>query len=206
MFSNLDDMHENGIHDYLKFIKLGYGRGTDHSCKDIRGGLMTREQGIEMVREYDHVKPMRDLERWLKYVDMSEEEFDVTCDTFRDQRVWRIENGQWVKDTIWGEPASLWPSSPEQRQGQSLYLLTYGKVRKRLGFEGSLGGDRHRLWRSAGESLNQHRLTVIRALIPEELFAPGRHIFDFGCGWPEEDRWKLMFVCSTFSCAIKGFQ
>ena len=24
--SNLDDMHENGVHDYLKFVKFGYGR------------------------------------------------------------------------------------------------------------------------------------------------------------------------------------
>jgi N-acetyl sugar amidotransferase len=108
-FSNIDDMHENGIHDYLKFIKLGYGRGSDHSCKDIRGGLMTREQGIEMVRKYDHVKPQRDLQRWLKYVNMTEEEFDRICDTFRDKRVWRIENGQWVKDNIWGEPSSYGP-------------------------------------------------------------------------------------------------
>ena len=23
MFSNLDDMHENGVHDYLKYIKFG---------------------------------------------------------------------------------------------------------------------------------------------------------------------------------------
>ena len=107
--SNLDDIHENGIHDYLKFIKLGYGRGTDHSCKDIRGGIMTREKGIEMVRKYDHVKSRRDLDRWLKYVNMSEEEFDTTCDTFRDPRVWRIENGQWVKDNIWGEPSAYGP-------------------------------------------------------------------------------------------------
>jgi N-acetyl sugar amidotransferase len=109
MFSNLDDMHENGVHDYLKFIKLGYGRGTDHACKDIRAGIMTREQGIEMVRKYDHVKPRRDLERWLEYVDMTEEEFDHICDTFRDRRVWRIENGQWVKDNIWGEPYAYGP-------------------------------------------------------------------------------------------------
>ncbi|MEH2192956.1 MAG: N-acetyl sugar amidotransferase [Nostoc sp.] len=104
--SNLDDMHENGIHDYLKFIKFGYGRGSDHACRDIRPGIMTREHGIEMVRKYDHVKPRRDLERWLKYVDMTEEEFDSICDTFRDRRVWRIENGQWVKDNIWGEPSA----------------------------------------------------------------------------------------------------
>ena len=43
--SNLDDMHENGIHDYLKFVKFGYGRGTDHACKDIRAGKMTRARG-----------------------------------------------------------------------------------------------------------------------------------------------------------------
>lgn len=102
--SNLDDMHENGIHDYLKFVKFGYGRGSDHATKDIRAGMMTREQGIEMVRKYDYVKPRRDLERWLKYVNMTEENFDYICDTFRDPRVWWIENGQWIKDNIWGEP------------------------------------------------------------------------------------------------------
>jgi hypothetical protein len=46
----------NGIHDYLKFIAWLWPR-HDHPCKDIRGGLMTREQGIEMVRKYDHVAP-----------------------------------------------------------------------------------------------------------------------------------------------------
>lgn len=104
--SNLDDMHENGIHDYLKFIKFGYGRGTDHSTKDIRAGRMSRAEGIEMVRRYDHIKPRRDLERWLDYVDMSEREFDVVCDSFRDPRVWNVEDGQWVKDDIWGGKSS----------------------------------------------------------------------------------------------------
>ena len=58
--SNLDDMHENGVHDYLKYVKFGYGRCTDHVCKDVRAGLMTRAQGLELVRRLDHVKP-RDL-------------------------------------------------------------------------------------------------------------------------------------------------
>lgn len=107
--SNVDDMHENGIHDYLKFVKFGYGRASDHACKDIRAGHMTRDQGIAMVRRYDHVKPRRDLERWLAYVGMSEEEFDRTCDTFRNPRVWSIDDGQWVKDTIWGTREAFGP-------------------------------------------------------------------------------------------------
>jgi imidazoleglycerol phosphate synthase cyclase subunit len=102
--SNLDDMHENGVHDYLKWVKFGYGRATDHACKDIRAGLITREQAIELVRRYDHVKP-RDLARWLAYVGMTEQEFDRIADTFRDPRVWRRENGQWVKDNLWDEEA-----------------------------------------------------------------------------------------------------
>ena len=107
--SNLDDMHENGIHDYLKFVKFGYGRASDHACKDIRAGHMTRAQGIEMVRRYDSVKPRRDFERWLGYVDMSEQEFDSTCDRFRDPRVWRVAHGQWVKDTVWGAETAFGP-------------------------------------------------------------------------------------------------
>jgi len=100
-FSNIDDMHENGAHDYLKYVKFGYGRASDHACKDIRGGYMTREKGIEMVRKYDHVKPS-DLQRWLEYVGMAEEEFDSISDTFRDPRVWRKnEKGEWEKDNIW---------------------------------------------------------------------------------------------------------
>lgn len=106
MFSNLDDMHENGIHDYLKFIKFGYGRASDHVCKDIRAGVLTREKGIECIRKYDHVKPNRDLNRWLEYVDMTEAEFDAICDTFRDPRVWWIEDGKWWKDNIWGTPSA----------------------------------------------------------------------------------------------------
>ena len=95
--SNLDDMHENGVHDYLKFVKFGYGRATDHTCKDVRAGLMTRDRALELIAHYDVVKP-RDLRRWLDYVGMTEDEFDRIADTFRDPRVWRREDGGWMKD------------------------------------------------------------------------------------------------------------
>ncbi len=103
--SNLDDMHENGIHDYMKFIKFGYGRATDHVCKDIRAGKLTRAQGIEIVRKMDPIKS-KDLYRWLKYVGWTEEEFDHVADTFRDPRVWWIKNGEWWKENLWGEASS----------------------------------------------------------------------------------------------------
>ncbi|MCE2510437.1 MAG: N-acetyl sugar amidotransferase [Alphaproteobacteria bacterium] len=100
--SNLDDIHENGVHDYMKFIKLGYGRCTDHATKDVRAGVLSRGQAVDLVRKHDHVKP-RDLTRWLEYTGMSEDEFDAIADTFRNPRVWRRENDAWVKDNLWDE-------------------------------------------------------------------------------------------------------
>jgi N-acetyl sugar amidotransferase len=103
--SNLDDRYENGAHDLLKFVKFGYGRASDHASKDIRSGYMTREEGIEMVRKYDHVVSS-DLYHWLEYVNMSETEFWEIADSFRDPRVWWIQDGQWWKNNIWGEPST----------------------------------------------------------------------------------------------------
>ena len=104
-FSNLDDRYESGIHDLMKFIKFGYGRASDHASKDIRDGYFTREKGIEMVKKYDHVVS-DDLEYWLDYIGKDYEYFWNIADTFRDPRVWSIEDNQWVKDNIWGEKTS----------------------------------------------------------------------------------------------------
>ena len=98
--SNLNNIHD-GIHDYLKYVKFGYGRATDHVCRDIRSGDLTRSEGIELIRQYDHVVPS-DVTRWLDYVGISEVEFEEIADRFRDRRVWvRNDYGQWIKDNIW---------------------------------------------------------------------------------------------------------
>jgi len=105
--SNLDDMHENGAHDYLKFIKFGYGRCSDHASKDIRLGIMSRGEGVALVRKHDAVAP-GDIARWCEYVGMSRSEFDAIADTFRDPRVWSMADGKWRKQDIWeSEPSTL---------------------------------------------------------------------------------------------------
>ena len=67
---------------------------------------MSRAEGIETVRKYDHVVSS-DLQHWLNYVDMDEGEFWNIADTFRDPRVWWIKDNRWWKDTLWGEPTEF---------------------------------------------------------------------------------------------------
>jgi len=54
--------------------------------------------------------------------------------------------------------------------GRTISSESYWRSRA-SSYSGSLGNDYHR-----------HRLEVIRALLPTELFSPGRRVFDFGCG------------------------
>ena len=55
----------------MKFIKFCFGRASDHSCKDIRAKVMTRNKGIEELRKRDHIKS-KDLKIWLKHCDSIE--------------------------------------------------------------------------------------------------------------------------------------
>ena len=36
-----------------KFLKRGFGRGTDFASQDVRAGIITREEGFELAKEYD---------------------------------------------------------------------------------------------------------------------------------------------------------
>jgi hypothetical protein len=82
-------------------LKFGYGRATDDASTEIRHGRMTREEGIEMVRLYDHVRPAT-LDTYLKFLGMSEVEFEDCLTSMRDPDIWRRDAaGRWqVTDSV----------------------------------------------------------------------------------------------------------
>jgi N-acetyl sugar amidotransferase len=64
-----------GVHDYSKFIKRGFGRGTDHATLDVRAGLVSREEGFELAKCEDAKRP-NVLDYYLEITGMSEQEFE----------------------------------------------------------------------------------------------------------------------------------
>lgn len=88
------DAHANGLHDYLKYLKYGYGRATDDAATEIRHGRMTREEGIAMVMKYDHVRPS-DMDIFLKENNMTETELLKLIEPLRDPDIWE-KNGEQV--------------------------------------------------------------------------------------------------------------
>lgn len=97
-YENLDDNLE-AVHDYLKFVKFGFGRATDHACLDIRNGRMTREEAIAIIKQYDGKFPTKGAKEFLEFFEMSEEEFNRILDSFTDKAVFLTdEAGNFVRD------------------------------------------------------------------------------------------------------------
>jgi hypothetical protein len=63
-----------GMRDYAKYVKRGYGRANHLLSIDIRNGRMAREQALEIEREYDGKRPAS-LDWFLNILQISEQEF-----------------------------------------------------------------------------------------------------------------------------------
>lgn len=102
IYDKLDDVHANGVHDYLKYLKFGYGRATDDASTEIRHGRMTREEGIDLVVKHDSRRP-RDLDLLLEFLRITETQFEALVEPLRDERIWGRDpaSGKWTpKDHI----------------------------------------------------------------------------------------------------------
>jgi N-acetyl sugar amidotransferase len=97
---NLDCKWIGGLHDYMKFIKYGYGRATDQLCIEVRAGRMTREDAIENLKQTDEGKvPWKYIPDFLEYLSITEEEFTATLDRFTNRRLFLTdERGRLIKD------------------------------------------------------------------------------------------------------------
>lgn len=96
-FENLDCV-SNHLHDYLKFCKFGYGRATDQATRDIREGLITRDEGLRLVERYDGAYPHIAVDRFCSHFKMGRDEFDAICDGFTNPEIFEMRDGKFVRD------------------------------------------------------------------------------------------------------------
>ena len=97
-YENLDEAFQS-VHDYLKFVKFGFCRATDHACIDVRNGLMSRTEAVEIVKKYDGKFPTKGMWAFLKFSGMKEEEFHNGIDSFTDKSLFLTDNnGRLLRD------------------------------------------------------------------------------------------------------------
>ena len=84
------------VNQMLKYYKLGFGFATDEACYDIRDGLKTREECIQLVKEYDGKCGEKYINDFCRYIDITTEEFWNVVDKFVNKKLFeKDKNGKW---------------------------------------------------------------------------------------------------------------
>ena len=72
VFDHVDDWHYADTHDWIKFEKHGYGKATDHACREIRHGRISRQIGKQLSDHYGQQKP-KNMELLLEWLGLNEQ-------------------------------------------------------------------------------------------------------------------------------------
>lgn len=90
-YENIDEQIV-GLHDYLKFVKYGFGRATDHACIDIRNKRLTREEGIELVKQYDGKYPHKAINAFIEYSGLTKFEIDEIINSYTNPVLFKMDD------------------------------------------------------------------------------------------------------------------
>jgi len=119
-YNSIDDRIDD-YHYYTTGIKFGIGRATYDAAQEIRSGDITRDEGVALVKRFDHEWPERFAEEIFRYLSVPEKEFPVASkmfespimdrdyfmklsDSFRSPHLWAWEGNRWVlRHAVWHE-------------------------------------------------------------------------------------------------------
>ena len=102
-FISYDNIDEKlcEINIWLKYIKFGFWRPTDQTCYDIWNGRMTKSEAAKIVDSLQDEFPHEYFQDFLRFHDISETEFWMVVEKFRNKDIWHKIDGKWkLKENI----------------------------------------------------------------------------------------------------------
>jgi N-acetyl sugar amidotransferase len=111
-----------GVRDYIRYLKRGYGRTAHLASLDLRNERMTREEAAKMIAEHDGKRPAS-LDVFLEYVGISEERFyDIVAKHVVSP--WQMPDKASVErgEELWDQ--DQWDRAPSSRFSKQLNVLS----------------------------------------------------------------------------------
>ena len=117
-YNSIDDRIDD-LHYYTTGIKFGIGRASYDAAQEIRSGDINRDEGMALIKRFDHEFPERFSDELFAYLSLNEKEFpeaskmferpimdreyfNLLTDQFRSPHLWYKEGGEWrLRHTIW---------------------------------------------------------------------------------------------------------
>jgi len=94
-YDHVDCFNYMNVHDQLKLYKHGYSKVTDHACREIRHGRITREQGLGLVRHHE-LRPAERVDLFCEWLHVTPRALQFLMDLHRNPRHWdQPSPGRW---------------------------------------------------------------------------------------------------------------
>lgn len=118
-YNSIDDRIDD-LHYFTTGIKFGIGRASYDAAQEIRSGDITRDEGIALIKKFDHEFPERFIDEMYEYLSLNKQEFpvassqfehpgmnrdyfDLLTDNFRSPHLWYRNGSTWnLRKPVWG--------------------------------------------------------------------------------------------------------
>jgi N-acetyl sugar amidotransferase len=94
-YADLDDDFI-AVHHYLKWYKYGFFRSYDNLSVEIRNGRLKRSEAIRILKKLGDETPHEDIKKFCDFIGITTEHFFEVAERFRNQTIWKKQNGTWV--------------------------------------------------------------------------------------------------------------
>jgi len=94
-FADIDD-DIISVHHYLKLYKFGFTRAFDNLSLEIRNKRIKRYKAIEIIKKDIKRRPMSDIKKFCKLINISEKKFFQICEKFRNKKIWNKKKNKWI--------------------------------------------------------------------------------------------------------------
>jgi N-acetyl sugar amidotransferase len=119
-YNSIDDRIDD-FHYYTTGTKFGLGRASYDAAQEIRSGDIDRDEGVALVKRFDHEFPERFADEIFRYLSIPENEFPDASkmfeepimdrdyftrltDTFRSPHLWKWQDDKWqLRHAVWNQ-------------------------------------------------------------------------------------------------------
>ena len=96
-YDYVDSYVYTGVHDKIKNLKHGYTKVTDHVCREIRYGRVSRNQGIKLIKLFEN-KPDKFENLFIKWLGINFDGLNLFYNEIRNNTIWKeFEPNKWKK-------------------------------------------------------------------------------------------------------------
>lgn len=94
-YDYVDCFNYMDVHDLLKLYKHGFSKVTDHACREIRFGRLSRDNAIALVRHHEQ-EPLRYLQQFCDWLGINQNSLQFMLDQHRNPQFWqKSEDAKW---------------------------------------------------------------------------------------------------------------